>query len=179
MTQVRRETRETTVAVEILSSGESEVRTGDGFLDHMVIALTRYAGVPVRVTAEGDLKHHLIEGVAITLGIAFRERVPETAARYGWTVLPMDEALVEASIDLGGRRYYEGGLPSSLYDHFLRSFSDNLDATLHIRVLRGSDRHHVVEAACKAVGLSIRQALRDSGDVFSTKGRVSLEITND
>ncbi len=176
MTRVKRETRETTVSIEVGTAEQSDVRTGDAFLDHMVVTLARYAGVPLVVRATGDMRHHLVEDVAITLGLALKERVPATAARYGWTVLPMDDALVEAAIDLGGRRYYQGPLPSNLYDHFLRSLADNLDATLHVRVIRGKDKHHVVEAAVKAVGLAIRQALEDSGAVFSTKGSVSVEI---
>jgi imidazoleglycerol-phosphate dehydratase len=86
----------------------------------------------------------------------------------------MDEALVHAALDLGGRFYYEGPVPSALYDHFLRSFAENAGMTLHVRVLRGRDRHHVVEAAVKAVGLALRQALVLEGAVFSTKGSVQI-----
>ena len=102
--------------------------------------------------------------------------VPVSAARYGWALLPMDDALVEAAVDVGGRPWYEGRLPSALYEHFLRSFAFNLSATLHVKVVRGRDRHHVVEAAVKAVGLSLRQALRaGAGEgVFSTKGAVRI-----
>jgi imidazoleglycerol-phosphate dehydratase len=86
----------------------------------------------------------------------------------------MDDALVHCALDLGGRPYYEGPLPSTLYDHWMRSFSDHARATLHLRVLRGRDRHHIVEAAFKALGLAVRDALVDSGAVFSTKGSVAL-----
>jgi imidazoleglycerol-phosphate dehydratase len=90
----------------------------------------------------------------------------------------MDEALVQACVDLGGRPYYRGPVPSGLYDHWMRSFADNAKATVHIRVLRGIDRHHIVEAAFKALGLAIRNALADTGAnaVFSTKGSVSLDV---
>ena len=88
----------------------------------------------------------------------------------------MDDALVHVSLDLGGRPYYRGPLPSALYDHWMRSFSDNAKATLHVRVLRGHDKHHVVEAAFKALGLAVRDALVESGAVFSTKGSVSLNV---
>lgn len=87
----------------------------------------------------------------------------------------MDEALAEAAVDLGGRPYFAGTLPSKLYAHFLHSFATNLGATLHVRVLRGTDRHHMVEAAIKATGLALRQALAEGDTVFSTKGSVSLE----
>jgi len=87
----------------------------------------------------------------------------------------MDEALVQAVLDAGGRPYYRGPVPSSLYDHWMRSFCDASRVTLHLRVLRGTDRHHVVEAAFKALGVALRQALVDTGTVFSTKGAVTLE----
>lgn len=98
--------------------------------------------------------------------------------RYGNRTIPMDDALVQACIDTGGRPYYRGPLPSSLYDHWMRSFADNARATLHIRVLRGSDRHHIVEAAFKALALAIADAttVTAGAGVFSTKGDVSLEV---
>jgi imidazoleglycerol-phosphate dehydratase len=80
------------------------------------------------------------------------------------------------SVDIGGRPYYEGPLPSGLYDHFMRSFSDEARATIHIVVLRGRDRHHVVEAAFKALGLALCDALVDTGDTVSTKGAVTLTV---
>jgi imidazoleglycerol-phosphate dehydratase len=88
----------------------------------------------------------------------------------------MDDALVHAAIDVGGRSYYRGKLPNRLYQHWMRSFAENARATLHIRVLRGSHRHHVLEAAFKALGLALREALAESGSVFSTKGAVSFEV---
>jgi imidazoleglycerol-phosphate dehydratase len=87
----------------------------------------------------------------------------------------MDDALVEAAVDVGGRSYYAGRLPSSLYEHFLRSLAENAGITLHVRVLRGRDRHHVVEAAFKATALALRQAMDATQDVFSTKGVVKIE----
>jgi imidazoleglycerol-phosphate dehydratase len=87
----------------------------------------------------------------------------------------MDEALAQAAVDLGGRPFFVGPLPSNLYQHFLQSLAVNLGATVHIRVLRGEDRHHMVEAAVKAFGLALRQALAEGGSVFSTKGSVNLE----
>ncbi|MBA3403309.1 MAG: imidazoleglycerol-phosphate dehydratase, partial [Gemmatimonadaceae bacterium] len=108
-------------------------------------------------------------------GTAFARMIPEACARYGDRTIPMDEALVHVSIDAGGRPYYEGPLPSSLYDHWMRSFADHARMTLHIRVLRGTDRHHIVEAAFKALGLAMRDALVETKEVFSTKGVVSLD----
>jgi imidazoleglycerol-phosphate dehydratase len=142
----------------------------------MLTAFARYSGLTLDITARSDLTHHLVEDVALTLGRAFREIVPAGAARYGNRVVPMDDALVQVSVDIGGRPYYEGPLPSGLYDHWMRSFSNEARATIHIVVLRGRDRHHVVEAAFKALGLALRDALVDTGDTVSTKGSVSLRV---
>lgn len=176
MTRLKRETRETTIRLSLeRAGGDIRVTSDDAFLTHMVETLARYAGLGVTLEATGDLKHHLVEDVAIALGLALRKETPENAARYGWAVVPMDEALVQAAVDLGGRPYYVGPLPSRLYQHFLQSLAVNLGATVHIRVLRGRDRHHMVEAAVKAFGLALAQALAEGGSVFSTKGAVSLE----
>jgi imidazoleglycerol-phosphate dehydratase len=176
MTEVARQTSETTVRVVVeKGTGTSRVATGEQFLDHMLVTLARYAGLDLQIEARGDLRHHLIEDVAITLGTAIRQFAPATAARYGDRTVAMDDALVHVALDLGGRAYYKGPLPSSLYEHWMRSFSDHAVVTLHVRVLRGRDRHHIVEAAFKALGLAIRDALADSGAVFSTKGSVNLD----
>jgi imidazoleglycerol-phosphate dehydratase len=176
MSAIVRQTRETTIRVElVVGSGNASVETGVPFLDHMLVTLARYAGLDLTIAARGDLRHHLIEDVAICIGTAFAALVPPTAARYGDRVIPMDDALVHAAVDIGGRPYYAGRLPSTLYDHWMRSFSDNARVTLHLRVLRGRDRHHVIEAAFKALGLALRDALAETGAVFSTKGAVSME----
>lgn len=175
MSVIIRETKETHIRVELAQGkGISSIQTSVPFLDHMMTTLARYSGLDITLNAKGDLKHHLIEDVAIAVGTAIAAAVPATAVRYGDRVIPMDDALVHVSIDVGGRPYYAGKLPSSLYDHWMRSFADNAKATLHLRVLRGTDRHHVVEAGFKALGLALRDALAESGAVFSTKGAVSL-----
>lgn len=185
----KRETNETSISVEILprgnptgraieqaTSGKKSIDTGNKFLDHMLTAFARYSGLDLQVSARGDLAHHLIEDVALTLGRAFRDIVPAGATRYANCVIPMDDALVQVSVDIGGRPYYEGPLPSGLYEHFMRSFSDEARSTIHIVVLRGRDRHHIVEAAFKALGLALRDALVDTGDTVSTKGAVTLSV---
>ncbi len=176
MSKLKRTTKETQIVADVrIGSGTASIDVDDGFLAHMVETLARYAGLDIELQATGDLKHHLVEDVAITLGLALADEVPVSAARYGWCQIPMDEALAEAAIDLGGRPYYVGKLPSKLYTHFLHSFATNLGATLHVSVPRGNDRHHMVEAAIKATGMALRQALVDGGVVFSTKGSVQLE----
>lgn len=173
MSSLERKTRETTIVANVaIGSGASDVRIDDRFLAHMVETLARYAGLEIEVSAEGDLRHHLVEDVAIVLGQTLRAELPDGIARFGWSLIPMDEALAQAAVDIGGRPYYVGKLPSKLYTHFLHSFATNLGATLHVRVLRGSDRHHMVEAAIKATGVALRQALVARDGVFSTKGAV-------
>lgn len=175
MTLVRRTTETTVRVTAARGNGRAEVSTTVPFLDHMMTVLARYAGLDLSITASGDLRHHIIEDVALALGPAIAATIPATAARYGERSVPMDDALVSAVIDVGGRPFYCGPIPSSLYDHWLRSFAYAAGMTLHVSVLRGEDRHHVVEAAFKALGLALRQAAEDTGAVFSTKGAVSLE----
>lgn len=176
MSTVERRTRETDITLTVMrGDGVADADTTDAFLDHMLTTLARYGGLDLTVKATGDLRHHLIEDVGIALGAALADEVPATAARYGSASVPMDEALVQAAVDVGGRPFYEGPVPSPLYDHFLQSLAFNLKATLHVVVLRGTDRHHVVEAAVKAVGLALRQALTPGDSIFSTKGAVELE----
>jgi len=171
MTTVNRETRETRVRVVVgKESDATSVDTSVPFLDHMLVTFARYAGVSLVVEARGDLKHHIVEDVAICVGKAVAAFAPATAQRYGDRTVPMDDALVHCAVDIGGRPFYQGPLPSTLYDHWMRTFADNASATVHLRVLRGRDRHHVVEAAFKALGLALRDAMQESGSVFSTKG---------
>jgi imidazoleglycerol-phosphate dehydratase len=172
-----RETHETTVQLTLKRGrGAADVATGDAFLDHMLVTFARYAALDLSLRARGDMRHHLIEDVAITLALALRDEIPDSCKRYGQAAVPMDDALVDVTLDAGGRAYYEGPIPSRLYDHFL---ADNAGLTLHVRVLRGRDRHHIVEAAIKALGLALRQALTLGDGVFSTKGAIRLERQQD
>lgn len=176
MSQIRRQTKETTVSVLCsMSDDPSAIRTGDAFYDHMLVTLARYSGLSLAIEAAGDLQHHLLEDVAISLGLALKAEIPSRCARYGHAVVPMDDALVEVAIDIGGRPFYAGRLPSKLYDHVMRSFATAADCTLHVRVIRGTDRHHIIEAAFKALGLSLRAAMVEGTSVFSTKGSVIVD----
>jgi imidazoleglycerol-phosphate dehydratase len=173
MSIVTRETRETRIRVEVnRGTGVAKVATTRPFLDHMLVTLAKYGALDLHVRAEGDLPHHVIEDVGITVGAAVAQL--GAGARYGHRVVPMDDALVEVALDLGGRPYYRGPLPGSYFEHWMRSFADHAHATLHVRVLRGEDRHHVVEAAFKALGFTLRDALATGGDPFSTKGPVAI-----
>lgn len=177
MSTIRRETTETRIHLSLQQdtpSAPMSITTSDDFLDHMLTTLARYSGLHLAIQAAGDLRHHVIEDVAITLGMALRAELPERCARYGDATVPMDDALVHAALDAGGRVYYRGGLPSELYEHFFRSVAEHAAMTLHLRVLRGNDRHHIVEAAFKAFGLALRQAFVPEGAVFSTKGAVRV-----
>ena len=172
---VERKTKETTIRVEAsIGTGVARVDTTVPFLDHMMTALAKYSGLNLTIKARGDLRHHIVEDVALTVGQAVAALVPRGAARYGERTVPMDDALVQAVLDVGGRPFYRGPIPSTFFEHWMRSFCDAGKFTLHIRVLRGEDRHHVVEAAFKALGFSLAQALADTGSVFSTKGTVGM-----
>jgi imidazoleglycerol-phosphate dehydratase len=177
VTVIVRETSETKIRVEVArGSGVAQVDTGLPFFNHMLGTFAKYSGLDLNIRAHGDLRHHLMEDVAIAVGAGVAKVIPATAVRYGDRFVPMDDALVHAAIDVGGRPYYRGRLPNKLYQHWMRSFSDNARVTLHLRVIRGSHRHHILEASFKAVGLALRDALVDSGTVFSTKGAVALEV---
>ena len=178
MSTVVRETKETQIRVVLApGSGVATVDTTRPFLDHMLVTFAKYSGLDITVHARGDLPHHLIEDVAICVGAAVAAALPPTAARYADRTIPMDDALVQCAIDLGGRPYYRGKLPVGIWEHWMRSFSDSAKATLHLRVIRGTDAHHIVEAAFKALGLAVRDAFAESGAIFSTKGGVALQVS--
>jgi imidazoleglycerol-phosphate dehydratase/histidinol-phosphatase len=183
---VRRTTRETDIVVNIDldDPASAHCRTGIGFFDHMLDQLGKHGGFKLDVTCRGDLEideHHTIEDVALTLGAAFKEALGDKRGiqRYGF-VLPMDEASAQVSIDLGGRAFlvFEGefprpevgGMPTELVEHFFRSFSDALGASLHIRV-SGVNTHHMIEACFKCLARALRMAKqREGDDLPSTKG---------
>ena len=171
---VERTTRETSIRVSLArGTGVADVRTPLPFLTHMLETLAHHSGIDVGVEAHGDLKHHVIEDVAIACGTALRDLQSTPIARYGDATVPMDDALVHCAVDLGGRFFYAGRVPSVLYDHWLRSFAEHARMTLHVRVLRGRDRHHIIEATFKALARALRVALAGNEQVVSTKGPVT------
>ncbi len=170
MKAIVRQTKET--RVKVAHAKAPKVATTLKFFDHMLTAFSTYAGLPLEITAEGDLTHHIMEDVALAVGAFVRKATPPSCARYGERTIPMDDALVSAVVDIGGRGFFVGKLPSNLYTHWFRSFATAAESTLHLRVIRGGDRHHVIEAAFKSTGLALRQAMQDGGVLFSTKGSV-------
>lgn len=183
MVKVARKTKETRIVVRLERAASPpkgvRVSTTLPFFDHMFATLLRYAGIDGEVDAEGDLSHHIVEDVAIAVGRAVRELVPPSCARYGDRTLPMDDALVLAAIDVGGRFHFAGRVPNALHTHAMRSFAEHLGATLHVRVLAGRDRHHVIEGAWKAIGLALRDAMTEGDELFSTKGAIEWTVEAD
>jgi imidazoleglycerol-phosphate dehydratase len=189
---VNRTTGETSVLVNLNLDGNGEFRgdTGIGFLDHMLHLWARHGLFDLAVEAAGDLQvdaHHTVEDIGICLGQAFNSALGEKKGinRYGSVLLPMDEALVMAAVDISGRPFlaYDvqtenwrvGELPLELVPEFFRAFVNNAGLTLHLRLLAGSNSHHVIEAVFKGCARVLRQAVALTGpldEVPSTKGRL-------
>lgn len=176
---VERSTKETTVAValNIDGSGTYDVETDNKFLTHMLETWTRYAGFDLTLRATGDLDHHLIEDVAITMGQAFQQAFNGApCARIAYDFVPMDDALVLCAVDLVDRPYFSGELAIPIYDHWFRSFAMDARINLHLETLRGRDSHHLVEASFKAFGRALRRALAPRDEEISTKGVADLSL---
>jgi imidazoleglycerol-phosphate dehydratase len=170
-----RETRETRVLIKLNldGTGKCKCEIPNEFLTHMVETLVKYSGVNLEISAKGDIDHHLIEDVAISLGKAFRKALGDVPIkRIASATVPMDEALVQVSLDLIERPYAHLEIPDLMYEHFLRSFAMELRATVHTIVLRGKDSHHIVEAIFKALGIALREAMAPIGSIMSTKSDV-------
>lgn len=188
--QISRETKETVIRIDLTldGTGAARIDTGIPFLDHMLDLFARHGLFDLEVECRGDLEiddHHSVEDVAICLGRAFLQALGDKAgiARYGMSMVPMDEALCGAVVDLSGRFYlvYQvetkrsriGNFSVELAEHFWRSFAEALKCNLHINLLRGRNTHHILEASFKATARALRQAVerdpRISG-VLSTKG---------
>ena len=184
---VQRNTNETKIVIRLNldGSGQCDIHTGLGFFDHVLEQLGRHSGVDLHISVKGDLhidEHHTVEDTALALGTAFAEALGDkrSLARYGF-LLPMDESLAQAAIDFSGRpwlvwdadfkRERVGDLPTELFFHFFKSFTDNSRATLNISC-QGDNEHHKIEAIFKAVAKAIKMALErdESGVIPSTKG---------
>ena len=163
------------------------VRTGIGFLDHMLHALALHAGWSLDLSCEGDLEvddHHTVEDTGLALGDAVREALTGAGpvVRFGSAWAPLDEALARAVVDCSGRPFFAGTLAlegerlgtlsCQMAPHFFHSFAQRAGLTLHIDVVRGANDHHRLEAAFKALALALRKALAPSAarHIPSTKG---------
>ena len=171
--EISRETRETKIKIQIDLDGEGEVEinTGVQFFDHLIKSLATHSWIDIKIYAEGDLKHHIIEDVAICLGKALRKAIKDIVNinRFGYAIVPMDCSLAFSSIDLITRAYSNIDLKiegKKIEDtarediiHFLETLSSSMQATIHLWVQYGKNDHHKVEAAFKAFALALRQAL--------------------
>lgn len=183
-----RKTKETDIRISLNldGTGKSEINTGLKFFDHMLDQIAMHGGVELKINVKGDLnvdEHHTIEDTALALGKAFAQAIGDKKGmtRYGYC-LPMDDCLAQAAIDFGGRpwlvwkvkfkRDYVGDVPTELFYHFFKSFSDAAQINLNIQA-KGDNEHHKIEAVFKAVARSIRMAIRtdfENASLPSTKG---------
>lgn len=188
---IARSTSETEIRVSLGldGTGQGEIATGIGFLDHMLTALSRHSLIDLDVEAKGDLHidfHHTTEDVGIVLGQALKRALGDKRGirRYGHAVVPMDETLAEAAIDISGRPFLAwsvafprdkiGEMDTELFEEFFRAFAMNAGITLHIAQRAGTNAHHIAEGVFKAVARALRQAVemdpRAAGVIPSTKG---------
>jgi imidazoleglycerol-phosphate dehydratase len=187
---IERSTKETQISLSLTldGRGRGEFGTGVGFLDHMLDLLARHGRLDLSVRAAGDLEtgaHHTTEDVGIVLGQAIDQALGDRRGitRYGEALVPMDEALCACAIDISGRPYcsFQATLPptsiagfdTELAEEFFRAVANNANLTLHIRVLEGSNAHHMIEAAFKSFARALREAVTvdpSEPDVPSTKG---------
>jgi imidazoleglycerol-phosphate dehydratase/histidinol-phosphatase len=184
----RRTTKETDILVEVNldGSGKSEISTGISFFDHMLDQISRHGSIDLKINAKGDLEideHHTIEDVAITLGEAFALALTDKRGmeRYGFC-LPMDDCLAQVAVDFGGRNWiiWEaefkrekiGEMPTEMFFHFFKSFSDKALCNLNIKA-EGTIEHHKIEAIFKAFAKAVKMAVKrniNDGSLPSTKG---------
>jgi len=190
--EISRRTAETTIAVklDIDGSGNYEITTGVGFFDHMLSHIARHGYLDLAIKADGDLEvdaHHTVEDVGIVLGQALKEAVgdKEGMVRFGLAACPMDEALVVAALDFGGRAHlsYQLNLPTArvgefdteLVREFFAALTANAGISLHLTQEAGVNTHHIIESAFKSFARALDQATRldpRSEDVPSTKGKL-------
>lgn len=186
--EVVRKTAETeiTIRLNVDGSGKSDINTGISFFDHMLEQLARHGQLDLEIQAEGDLEvdeHHTIEDTAIALGMAFNQALADKLGmeRYGYC-LPMDDSLAQVAIDFGGRNWLVweaefkremiGKMPTEMFSHFFKSFTDGAKANLHIRV-EGQNEHHKIEAVFKCLAKAIKMAVKRDPEKMvlpSTKG---------
>lgn len=188
---IQRKTAETDISLTLFldGKGKSGIKTGCGFLDHMITLFAKHGRFDLTVECNGDTEvdyHHTVEDIGISLGLAFNEALGDKRGiiRYGDTILPMDEALVLTAVDISGRYYlgYDLAIPTEkvgdfdteLVKEFWLGFVRNAGITLHIRSLAGENSHHIIEGAFKSAARSLRKAVSIdpccADEIPSTKG---------
>lgn len=188
--KVNRKTAETdiTLSLQIDGSGKTEIESGIGFFDHMLILFSRHGFMNLNLKCKGDIEvdgHHTIEDIGIALGQAVKQALGEKKGiiRYATTFTPMDETLTMVSLDISGRAYlyleapltreYIGSFETELLEEFLRAFAYHAGITLHVKLLHGKNNHHIIESIFKGLGRALDQATTISpriNGVLSTKG---------
>ncbi len=187
---VSRTTKETdiTLTVALDGTGMSSVNSGVVFLDHMLTNFSRHSGFDLALECRGDLDvddHHSVEDVALVLGSAISEALggKRGIQRYGWALIPMDEALARCALDLGGRSYCVfnaefrrpviQGFSTEMVEHFFLSLSGTLKANIHLSILEGENTHHKIEALFKSFAYAMKAAVAINGtEIPSTKGKL-------
>lgn len=190
---VKRETKETSISAEVNldGTGEYEINTGIGFLDHMIEQLSRHSLIDIKLEAKGDLHidfHHTTEDCGIAIGQAIAEALGDKRGimRYADALSPMDETLTRTAIDLSGRPYFVwnvafskpklGDMDTELFREWFQAFAMNAGATLHVETLYGINNHHIVESCYKGLARVLRTAIsidpRKSDAIPSTKGQL-------
>lgn len=194
--EINRETRETAVNawLELDGSGKSDVTTGVGFMDHMLDLFAKHGRFDLVMSCDGDYQvddHHCVEDMGIVLGKAFAAALGDRRGinRYASTMLPMDEALILTAVDISGRSHLSfdvelpaqkvGSFDTELVQEFLTGFARNAGLTLHVRMLSGTNTHHIIEGIFKSLARTMRQAAaidREHADeIPSTKGVLDTE----
>ena len=189
--EIKRDTAETKIALSLNldGTGESEINTGCGFLDHMLTLFAKHGRFDLKVDCDGDIDvddHHTVEDIGICLGKAFNEALGDKKGiiRYGNFTLPMDEALVMCAVDISGRDYLAyrleiptekvGTFDTELVEEFMLGFTRNAGLNLHIIQLSGTNSHHIIEGTFKCVARTLRQAVnideKFKDEIPSTKG---------
>ncbi len=180
-----RETKETRIKVKLTldGTGKSTIHTGFKFLDHMLTLLSTHSLIDIELEASGDLTHHVMEDVGITLGACLNKALGDKKGinRYGFAFIPMDDALARCVLDFSGRKALildlnlnECNIEDVAVEdviHFFNSFAEHAKMNLHLHVLYGEDQHHKVEAAFKALARAIKEAIEIvSQEIPSSKG---------
>lgn len=186
---LKRETTETKVDLEINldSAKKSNINTTIDFMDHMLTLFSAHAGINLNIKAEGDTgidDHHLVEDIGITFGLAFKQAIGDKRGivRYGHFLLPMDEALAYVALDISGRphlsyqadiKFQTTGFNYDLIEEFLIAFVNNAGITLHIKMMKGRNNHHIAESIFKCFGRAMADAIsinKKNKNIPSTKG---------